>query len=74
MNTRKASLEADALERFIGAMRAAHSAFDATRSAPRIVPGGKPVARAIERLDAALFELDSSERTLDAILARGAGH
>jgi hypothetical protein len=35
---------------------------------------GQSVARSLERLDAALRELETSEQSLDAILSRRAGH
>ena len=72
MSAHNSSVEAAALERFMRATRAVHAAFDATRVEPDIEPGGKPVARALERLDAALRELETSERSLDAILSRAA--
>jgi hypothetical protein len=74
MNLRKESLEAAALERFMRATRAVNVAFDATRVDPELVDGGQSIARGIERLDAALRELETSERSLDAILSRRAGH
>ncbi|WP_277184663.1 hypothetical protein [Caballeronia sp. BR00000012568055] len=74
MNPRRESPEAVALERFIMATRAVHAAFDATRGEPDFIDGGQSIARSQERLDAALQELETSERTLDAILAGSAGH
>jgi hypothetical protein len=74
MNPRLASPEAAALERFMRATRAVHAAFDATRGEPDFIDGGQSIARSQERLDAALRELETSERTLDAILARRTGH
>lgn len=76
MNARNDSVEATALERFMRATRAVSAAFDATRGEPDFSRGGKSVAHALKRLDAALQELETSERSLDAILSRaaGAGH
>ncbi len=74
MTSRNDPLEAAALERFMRATRAVHAAFDATRSEPDLIEGGRPIARSLERLDAALRELETSERSLDAILSRRAGH
>jgi hypothetical protein len=72
MTPRTESLEAAALERFMRATRAVHAAFDATRGEPDF-GGGQSIARSLERLDAAFRELETSERSLDAILSRGAG-
>jgi hypothetical protein len=74
MNRHPGSPEAAALERFMRATRAVNAAFDATRSEPGFEEGGQSVARSLERLDAALHELDTSERSLDAILSRRVGH
>jgi hypothetical protein len=74
MNPREVSLEAAALERFMRATRAVHAAFDATLGEPDFIDGGQSIARSQERLDAALHELETSERTLDAILSRRPGH
>jgi hypothetical protein len=74
MNLRRESSEAAALERFMRATRAVNAAFDATRSEPDFIDGGRSIARSLERLDAALRELETSERSLDAILSRSAGH
>ncbi|MDR5784122.1 hypothetical protein QCE63_32390 [Caballeronia sp. LZ065] len=74
MNRPSDSPEAAALERFMRATRAVHAAFDATRGEPGLEAGGQSAACSIGRLDAALHELDTSERSLDAILSRRAGH
>jgi hypothetical protein len=74
MNARNGSSEAVALERFMRATRAVSAAFDATRGEPVFERGSKSVARALARLDAALKELETSERTLDAILSRAVDH
>jgi hypothetical protein len=74
MNLRHASPEAAALERFMRATRAVHAAFDATRGEPDFIDGGSSIAHSQARLDAALRELETSERTLDAILSRRADH
>ncbi len=74
MNSRNNPLEATALERFMRATRAVHAAFDATRADPDLIEDGISVARSLERLDAALHELETFERSLDAILSRRAGH
>ncbi|MDR5818448.1 MULTISPECIES: hypothetical protein [unclassified Caballeronia] len=74
MNRHSDSLEAAALERFMRATRAVHAAFDATRSEPGLEASGQSAACSLGRLDAALHELDTSERSLDAILSRRAGH
>ncbi|MFM0322257.1 hypothetical protein [Caballeronia glebae] len=74
MTPRNDPLEAAALERFMRATRAVNAAFDATRGEPDSGRDGRSVARSIERLDAALHELETSEQTLDAILSRRAGH
>ncbi|MDR5776007.1 hypothetical protein P9250_14575 [Caballeronia sp. LP006] len=74
MNPRNESLEAAALERFMRATRAVNAAFDATRVEPDDQQDGQFAARALDRLDAALLELDTSERSLDAILSRRADH
>ncbi|BAN25900.1 hypothetical protein [Caballeronia insecticola] len=74
MNPRNVSLEAAALERFMRATRAVNAAFDATRGEPDFEEGGRSVARSLERLDAALRELETSGQSLDAILSRRAGH
>jgi hypothetical protein len=74
MNARNGTSEAAALERFMRATRAVSAAFDATRGEPELARGGRSVARALRRLDAALQELETSERTLDAILSRAAEH
>lgn len=74
MNPRNDPLEAAALERFMRATRAVNAAFDATRGEPDLNEGGKSVARSLERLDAALRELETSGQSLDAILSRSAGH
>jgi hypothetical protein len=74
MIRRTESLEAAALERFMRATRAVNAAFDATRGEPHSEDDGRSVARSLERLDAALRELETSERSLDAILSRRAGH
>ncbi|KND56900.1 hypothetical protein BSCH_02450c [Candidatus Paraburkholderia schumanniana] len=74
INRRTDSLEAAALERFMRATRAVNAAFDATRGEPDFEEGGQSVARSLERLDVALRELETSERSLDAILSRRAGH
>jgi hypothetical protein len=74
MNPRNEPREAAALERFMRATRAVHAAFDATRAEPDFIDGERTIARSIERLDAALLELETSERSLDAILSRRAGH
>ena len=66
--------EAAALERFMRATRAVNAAFDATRGEHGLEQDGQSVARSLERLDAALRELETSEQSLDAILSRGAGH
>ncbi|WP_244816833.1 hypothetical protein [Caballeronia sp. Lep1P3] len=73
MISRHVSLEAAALERFMRATRAVNAAFDATRGEPDFELGAQSVARSLERLDAALCELETSERSLDAILSRRAG-
>ena len=74
MNRRTDSLEAAALERFMRATRAVSAAFDATRGETEFEEDGHSVARSLERLDAALRELETSEQSLDAILSRRAGH
>jgi hypothetical protein len=74
MIPREDSLESAALERFMRATRAVNVAFDATRAEPDFIDGGQSVARSLQRLDAALLELETSERSLDAILARRSGH
>jgi hypothetical protein len=70
------SAEAAALVRYMQATRAVSAAFDATRSEPELGVGanGRAVALALQRLDIALLELDTSERSLDAILSRAGGH
>jgi len=70
MISRNDALEAAALERFMRATRAVNAAFDATRGEPDFVDGAQSVARSLQRLDAALCELETSERSLDAILSR----
>jgi hypothetical protein len=74
MTPRNDPREAAALERFMRATRAVHAAFDATRGEPDLIGSGQTIARSLERLDAALRELETSERSLDAILSRHAGH
>ncbi|MDR5856930.1 hypothetical protein P9239_04785 [Caballeronia sp. LZ062] len=74
MISRNDSIEAAALERFMRASRAVNVAFDATRGEPPLEGGTQSVARSLARLDAALRELETSERSLDAILSRGARH
>ncbi|WP_321792714.1 hypothetical protein [Caballeronia sp. J97] len=74
MNPRNDPLEAAALERFMRATRAVNAAFDATRGESGFEQDGRSVARSLERLDAALRELETSEQSLDAILSRRAGH
>ncbi|KMQ80730.1 hypothetical protein BPMI_02502 [Candidatus Burkholderia pumila] len=72
MILREVLLEAAALERFMRATRAVNAAFDATRGEPDFIDGGQSIASSQQRLDAALRELETSERSLDAILARRA--
>ena len=72
MISRNDSLEASALERFMRATRAVNAAFDATRGEPALEYGARSVARSQQRLDDALRELETSERSLDAILSRSA--
>jgi hypothetical protein len=72
MNAHAISLEAAALERFMRATRAVSAAFSATRAEPDC--RGESVARALQCLDSALLELDTSQRSLEAILSRAAGH
>lgn len=67
------SAEAAALARYVQATRAV-SAADATRSEPELDAEGRTVALALQRLDSALLELDTSQRSLDAILSRAGGH
>jgi hypothetical protein len=74
MIPRNDPLEAAALERFMRATRAVNAAFDATRGESDFIQDGQSVARSLERLDAALHELETSEQSLDAILSRRAGH
>ena len=66
--------EAAALARYVYATRAVSVAFDATRGEPELGVQGGAVALAMQRLDAALLELDTSRRSLDAILSRAGGH
>jgi hypothetical protein len=73
MNIRHSS-EAAALARYVYATRAVSAAFDATRGEPELGVEGGAVALAMQRLDAALLELDTSRRSLDAILSRAGGH
>ncbi len=68
------SAEAAALARYVQATRAVSAAFDATRAEPEPGAGGGTVALALQRLDSALLELDTSQRSLDAILSRAGGH
>jgi hypothetical protein len=68
------SAEAAALARYVQATRAVSAAFDATRSEPELGADGRTVALAVQRLDSALLELDTSQRSLDAILSRAGGH
>jgi hypothetical protein len=68
------SAEAAALARYVHATRAVSAAFNATRSEPELGVGGGMVAQALQRLDVALLELDTSQRSLDAILSRAGGH
>ncbi|WP_031364472.1 hypothetical protein [Caballeronia sordidicola] len=68
------SAEAAALARYVQATRAVSAAFDATRSEPELAADGRTVALALQRLDSALLELDTSQRSLDAILSRAGGH
>jgi len=68
------SAEALALARYVRATRAVTAAFDAARGEPEAGREADAAARALERLDAALLELDTSQRSLDAILARAGGH
>jgi hypothetical protein len=56
------------------ATRAVSAAFDATRNEPELNADGRTVALALQRLDSALLELDTSQRSLDAILSRAGGH
>lgn len=72
MNSRHA-YEAAALARYVHATRAVSAAFDATRIDPEFDIGGG-VSAAVQRLDAALMELDTSQRSLDAILSRAGKH
>jgi hypothetical protein len=74
MTLRNDAAEAAALERFMRATRAVHAAFDASRGEPDFIDGNRSIARSLDRLDAALLELETSERSLDAILSRSAGH
>jgi hypothetical protein len=64
------SAEAAALARYVQATRAVSAAFDATRSEPELDADGRAVALALQRLDSALLELDTSQRSRDAILSR----
>lgn len=73
MNAHPDSAEAAALVRLVRATRAVSAAFDATRGEPEW-RGSNGVARVLSRLDAALLELETSERSLDAILSRAAEH
>jgi hypothetical protein len=68
------SAEAAALVRYVRATRAVTAAFDATRSEPELGADGRAVALALQRLDSALLELETSQRSLDAILSRAGGH
>jgi hypothetical protein len=68
------SAEAIAVERYMRATRAVSAAFDVVRGEPEPDSEGRAVARALERLDEALLELDTSQRSLDAILSRAVGH
>ena len=68
------SAEAAALARYVQATRAVPAAFNATRAEPELGVGGGTVALALQRLDSALLELDTSQRSLDAILSRAGGH
>ena len=68
------SAEALAVARYMRATRAVSAAFDIVRGEPELDSEGRAVARALERLDEALLELDTSQRSLDAILSRASGH
>lgn len=66
--------EASALARYVHATRAVSAAFDATRVEPELGAEDGAVAEALRKLDLALLELDTSQRSLDAILARAERH
>ncbi|KQR76721.1 hypothetical protein ASG35_14500 [Burkholderia sp. Leaf177] len=70
----QSSAEAAALARYVQATRAVSAAFNATRAEPELGTGGGKVALALQRLDSALLELDTSQRSLDAILSRAEEH
>lgn len=72
MNARHSS-EAAALARYMHATRAVSAAFDATRIDPELDMSGG-VSAAVQRLDEAMLELETSQRSLDAILSRAGTH